>query len=625
MRCYIASHSTQETDNVETIAYHNKEMSARHLTATAAILLLAGCVDPPTSVVLQVHAASNLPAVDSLRLTLFDEQGIVVNAKRLPEPGPNGAMALKLPDSVVLYPDRDSGVLRIQVAGLAGSMGVGEGTTKVTVVPKSQVWASVTIYPGRQPDGDGDGVPDVIDNCPDTPNPDQRPCVGDARPDGPKDGGVDGDFMPLTDQLSPDQDCDKDDDGYRSAACGGTDCDDSSDKANPGATEGPPGGATCSDGLDNDCDGHKDLDDSDCVACTSAAECDDKLSCTADSCTGGVCKHTATNEGLPCTENKCVNSPKCTAGKCDGAAKTCPPSSNPCKAAACNPATGCYIKNLPNGTTCSDGDPCTTKEKCTSGNCVDPTQTPTCYISGTCHADGYKPDSCRSCDVSSSETAWTIASNSCYISGTCRASSYNLSACRECIPSKSQTSWSIVSGTCYINGTCYQSGDAGTGCLVCTPGTSATSWIAKPDCGIVLVALNSGYTGNLGGLTGANSKCQTQATAAGLTGTYKALLSTATQSAKGVVLSTSATQPVYNSKGQQLYSSWNAMFSPSKWTSGRDIYSFAGKEVDENTGASPEWDDADAWHGSTATGRHHGQRVGGGGGPEHLPHHHRDP
>jgi hypothetical protein len=568
----------------------------RLLILTTAFAALVGCVDPPTSVLLEVNAAKELTTVETLTLTLFDDQGAVVKAKRLPTQG-----TLELPGSVVLYPDRNSGELRVQVLGLVDDGVVGEGTTRVTLVSRAQVWASVIVWPGRRSDSDGDGVPDAIDNCPQIPNPDQGSCTGDGGSDGPRDGGADTDLLP-PDLFSPDQDCDKDKDGYDSAACGGTDCDDSEAQVNPGEKEGPAGGASCSDSLDNDCDGATDLNDSDCVDCKSAAECDDKLSCTADSCSGGVCKNTATNEGKTCTENACVAAPKCVSGKCTGGTKNCPPPSNLCKAAACDLATGCYTKNLSDGSTCSDGDPCTTKEACKSGTCVDPGASPTCYISGTCRANGYAPDSCRSCDVSSSKTAWTLASNYCYISSTCRASGYKPNTCQICTPSSNKTAYSLVSGYCRIGGKCYANSAAGTGCQVCNTSLDRWSWSAKPNCGVVLVALNSGFTGNLGGISGANTKCATQAAAAGLTGTFKAVLSSTTQNAKALLTTALATGPVYNSRGELLYSSWNSMWSPSKWVSSHTIWSFAGKRVDEGLGSAPAWNDADAWHGSTTNG-----------------------
>jgi len=565
----------------------------------AFVALALSCNQTPTSVLLAVEAAPGLPAIDQLSLNVYDDQGVVVDGRRLPREGEP-----ELPSSVVLFPDRDQGELRILVRGLHDTDVVGEGTTRVTLKKGQQVRATVTVSSGRLPDRDSDGVPDEIDNCPDYINATQGPCD--------VDGGLDlGDGPPLDvqptdadlgpDLPQPDLNCDVDKDSYLSAACGGDDCDDSEPKANPGATEGPAGSASCSDGLDNDCDGDADGDDSDCIACTSDGECSDGTICTTDTCVSGQCVHSATNEGKPCSDNLCATATKCAAGKCDGKPKVCP-TSNDCKVATCTVDVGCGEVDKPDGTACSDTDPCTTNETCQSGSCVAPTQSPSCYVDGTCYDDGDKPDACRVCDTAKSQTAWTILSSYCYISGVCRADGYTSGTCRTCDTSASQTSWTIKSGYCYIGGTCYQSGASGSGCDVCDPTQSATSWSAKTDCGIVLVALNEGHTGNLGGLSGANSLCQTQATAAKLTGTYKAFLSTSTQDVVSLIPSAQASLPVYNSKAEQLYSSWTSVFGGSGWPGSVTIYSFDGKAVDEGTGASPAWNDADCWHGSTSAG-----------------------
>jgi hypothetical protein len=571
----------------------------------AALLAQLQCKTAPTTVLLELRRGQGLPALDHIKLSIFDVEGATpINDKRIPKTGKP-----ELPDSVVLYPKKSNGELRIFAIGIKEGAVAGEGVTRVTLVSGTQVRAVVVINPGTLADSDGDEVPDAIDNCPKVPNPSQGPCTGDDG--GPNDGPADLFDGPLPDLAPdlpiPDIDCDVDKDTYISPACGGDDCDDGEAKVNPGETEGPPGSASCSDSLDNDCDGNPDLKDTDCVDCKSDADCDDNTVCTADTCEKGLCKNAPVNEGMACTsDNKCVENAKCTAGKCTGQAKTCTPSGQ-CKVATCNPAKGCGESDKKDGTSCSDSDPCTDNETCQSGVCVTPPQNPECYIGGTCYADGDKSssDSCQVCDTQSSTTSWTLASGYCFIWSNCYADGYKQNSCRVCDVSNSTSSWTLLSGWCRIGGTCYQKDATGSGCQVCDPSKSTSEWSIKPDCGIVLVALNNGHTGNLGGLSGANSKCQTEATAAGLTGTYKAFVSTSTQNVKDLISTTSASQPVYNSQGQELFSSWTSIFTGAKWDSGENIYSFDGKKVDEGQGASPEWDDAVCWHGSKPDGTVH--------------------
>lgn len=67
----------------------------------------------------------------------------------------------------------------------------------------------------------------------------------------------------------------------------------------------------------------------------------------------------------------------------------------------------------------------------------------------------------------------------------------------------------------------------------------------------VLFATSTGYNGNLGGLSGGDAKCAARATAAGLTGTWKAVLSNSSTNAKDRL---SITTKVYNRKGEKLAS-----------------------------------------------------------------------
>jgi len=75
-------------------------------------------------------------------------------------------------------------------------------------------------------DTDGDGVPDIIDNCPSIANPAQTNSDGDVRPNGPNLIGDDATW-PMSDLMGDACDADADNDGLSNAdeltgaACGG--------------------------------------------------------------------------------------------------------------------------------------------------------------------------------------------------------------------------------------------------------------------------------------------------------------------------------------------------------------------------------------------------------------------
>ncbi len=335
-------------------------MSPRLLPLLLLGALCVQCRSAPTTVLLRVEAEVGFPLPEELRLNVYGAAGLEVSDRRLPDEG-----RPTLPGEVVLYP-RAPGQLRLLVRAIAGGSRVGEGAVQVEAVKGKQVQVTLTLTTKPVADRDGDQVPDLVDNCPDAPNPQQGPC--------PKDGGVDAAAADASAEgrrdLSPDLDCDHDKDGYLAASCGGNDCDDTNAKINPGAQEGPPGDATCSDGVDNDCDGGKDLADTACHSCTSDSECDDKASCTADTCSGGVCKNTPTNEGKACTTgNLCTSGTTCKSGLCTGGGAVSCPAAPLCKTSSCDPAKGCVTANAPNGTTCDDAF-CTTGKSCTSGVCT---------------------------------------------------------------------------------------------------------------------------------------------------------------------------------------------------------------------------------------------------------------
>jgi hypothetical protein len=73
-----------------------------------------------------------------------------------------------------------------------------------------------------------------------------------------------------------------------------------------------------------------------------------------------------------------------------------------------------------------------------------------------------------------------------------------------------------------------------------------------------IVFLSSvGYTGNLGGISGADSKCQSLAEAAGLSGTYKAWLSSSSPSESVFERFTHSPNPYMLVNGQQIAANWD--------------------------------------------------------------------
>jgi cysteine-rich repeat protein len=131
------------------------------------------------------------------------------------------------------------------------------------------------------------------------------------------------------------------------------------------------------------------------------ANCDDGITCTVDHCSsaGGVfvCTHTPTdslcNDGNACTDdhcaaNGCTNTPNtnpcddqsaCTQGdtcdgqgNCVGTTVQCPPADQ-CHTGSgtCDPGTGtCTYATKPDGSVCTDDDPCTVDDVCQGGTCT---------------------------------------------------------------------------------------------------------------------------------------------------------------------------------------------------------------------------------------------------------------
>jgi hypothetical protein len=595
----------------------NTSNRAAAMTCACALLLSACSDDAPTTVLLRIERGSIEQTPAALKLWIYGDGGRYVDSQRVPEVG-----APELPGEVVLYPKRADDTLRLRVdASDEAGAPVGYGATSVALVAANQTKALIILDTDKLADQDDDGVPDVIDNCVDVYNPDQAPCEVDA---GPRDGGSDADASdgpsvpdasdgPVPDRGPDSVDCDEDKDGYLSVLCGGDDCNDKLKDVNPGATETGPGSAICTDGIDNDCDTKTDTGEAGCRECESDTVCGDGDACTDDRCVKNVCVNTvdvgkSCNDGDPCTKNTgCLANGGCGGGD----AVTCPGPAPQCRVPACDSNQGGCVTVAGNeGGSCDDGVACTAAT-CQSGSCITDTSQTFCQIGGTCYADGDANTNGCVCDPAQSTSGWSPPAGGCQIGGQCYPNNATdpVSGCR-CIGSQSATSWSVPSNNCEIDGKCVASG-VGIACATCQPSSSKTSYTPLSACNnaIVLVAANTSYNGNLGGLSGADAKCTAAAADVGLSISLQAFIATATRDATTLVPPAMQGRKVVNGRGQTLFSSWTAMLAGGT-NAPPSFYTFTGIRIDEPYGS---WDDADAWTGMNTKGGHAGTALDCGG------------
>jgi hypothetical protein len=116
-----------------------------------------------------------------------------------------------------------------------------------------------------------------------------------------------------------------------------------------------------------------------------------------------------------------------------------------------------------------------------------------------------------------------------------------------------------------------------------------------------LVAANEPYSGNMGGLSGADFVCYNEAKAAGMSGTFRAFLASHVQDIDSIVhRHTDRSIPVVNSRHQELFSSWSDIFTGSgaTFSSRVPIYSFSGRDVL----VDPTWPQKLVWLGANSRG-----------------------
>jgi len=124
-----------------------------------------------------------------------------------------------------------------------------------------------------------------------------------------------------------------------------------------------------------------------------AKNCDDGNPCTVDTCdVKAGCLHTADN-GAPCDDgDACTASDVCSADQCQGKAKACKPAASPCQTSACDPASGqCATKDKAEGSACDDGNVCTIGDVCKGGACAAGPNKDPCDDGSACTIDSCDP------------------------------------------------------------------------------------------------------------------------------------------------------------------------------------------------------------------------------------------
>ncbi|XP_066142162.1 collagen alpha-1(XVIII) chain isoform X3 [Euwallacea fornicatus] len=132
------------------------------------------------------------------------------------------------------------------------------------------------------------------------------------------------------------------------------------------------------------------------------------------------------------------------------------------------------------------------------------------------------------------------------------------------------------------------------------PGQSPEEAKATQFATLRIAALNEPYSGNAGGVRGADYDCYREAHRAGLKGTFRAFLSSRAQDVSSIVRQVDRVLPVSNLRGEVLFDSWMDIFEGrgAPFSHQPRIFSFNGK----NVMTDPHWPIKSAWHGALLDG-----------------------
>lgn len=145
----------------------------------ALLLFLASCRSGKTeieagAILLEIKCAQSGQTPDELRVWVYDDTGRLWDRTRVPADGKLAPKSDQDLGSILIQPGALSGKLRVHVQGLALGVRILDGTLIATPTESNRAF-DVVLDSAIPADGDGDGVPDAIDDC-ERANPQQGGC-----------------------------------------------------------------------------------------------------------------------------------------------------------------------------------------------------------------------------------------------------------------------------------------------------------------------------------------------------------------------------------------------------------------------------------------------------------------
>lgn len=168
--------------------------------AFAGLVLMlgaAGCSKPADviesgALLVRIHTPIEGPQPDELRVSIYDDGGVLFKDARIPESGAITPPAAGQPlGTVLVQPGVSRGLMRVHVRGLSNGMRILDGVGRVPSDARQRGIFDLTMATKVPYDDDLDDVPDIIDDCLTEPDPDQTGCVGgDPSVDAGADAGA---------------------------------------------------------------------------------------------------------------------------------------------------------------------------------------------------------------------------------------------------------------------------------------------------------------------------------------------------------------------------------------------------------------------------------------------------